>query len=295
MTSLSLFLAILVPFIWGLQAVMLKIGLHQFPPIFMVSMRFILMSLVMLPFIRGIKGKVGPAVLVSLTQGVAHFALLYIGFQYTDVSTGIIAYQTNAIFTVLLGAILLRERITGFGLFGITLAFTGVALIVGGPKAGSSTQGLLIIIGAAFMFAVGNITARRFGPMKPLALNSMVALIAGPSLLLISLLCERGQLDAVAHADITGWGALLYTALAGGVIGFGIWYWLLNKHTVDQIAPFGLLMPFFAMIGSALLLHENITIINMAGAILTLSGVAIAQFGQTFSVRFLRPAMNKSE
>ncbi|CAN7571884.1 EamA family transporter [Pseudoduganella sp. LjRoot289] len=290
MSPYSLFLVILVPFIWGLQAVMLKIGLHQFPPIFMVGMRFVMMSLILLPFIGGIKGKLGPALLVSLTQGVAHFALLYIGFRLVDVSTGIIAYQTNAIFTVILGGLLLRERITKLGMAGILTAFSGVALIVGGPKAGGSTEAMFIIIGSAFMFAVGNITARRYGPMKPAALNAVVSLAAGPALLLISFLFEQGQVEAVRHADLTGWGALLYTVLAGGIAGFGIWYWLLNKYPVDKIAPFGLLMPFFAMLGSVILLHENITAMNMLGAVLTVAGVAIAQFGKSWAAWFARPA-----
>lgn len=290
MSPSSLFLVILVPFIWGLQAVMLKIGLHQFPPIFMVGMRFVMMSVILLPFIGGIKGKLGPALLVSLTQGVAHFALLYLGFRLVDVSTGIIAYQTNAIFTVILGGLLLRERITKLGMAGILIAFSGVALIVGAPKAGGSTEAMFIIIGSAFMFAVGNITARRYGPMKPAALNAVVSLVAGPALLLISFLFEQGQVDAVRHADLTGWGALLYTVLAGGIAGFGIWYWLLNKYPVDKIAPFGLLMPFFAMLGSVILLHEHITAMNMIGAVLTVAGVAIAQFGKSMAAWFTRSA-----
>lgn len=289
MTPFSIFLAILVPCIWGIQAVMLKIGLHQFPPIFMVGMRFVLMSVIMLPFVAGIKGKVRAALLVSATQGVAHFALLYIGFQYADVSTGIIAYQTNAVFTVILGAVLLREKITAVGVAGVLIAFSGVALIVGSPKHGSTLHGLLIIIGSALMFAFGNIAARRYGPMKPAALNATVSLVSGPVLLLISFMLESGQVAAVQQADWHGWGALLYTALAGGIAGFGIWYWLLNRHAVDQVAPFGLLMPFFAMVGSVLIAGETVTALNLAGALLTIAGVAIAQFGSKLLQR-LRPA-----
>lgn len=291
MTPFSLFLVILVPFIWGMQAVMLKIGLHQFPPIFMVGMRFVMMSVILLPFLRGIRGKTGPALMVSLTQGVAHFALLYIGFRYVDVSTGIIAYQTNAIFTVILGAILLREQITRLGMLGIFVAFAGVSLIVGEPKSSGSAASLFIIIGSAFMFAVGNIVARRFGPMKPAALNAVVSLAAGPSLLLISLMFEHGQWEAVQHADWVGWSALMYTVLAGGIAGFGIWYWLLNRYPVDKIAPFGLLMPFFAMLGSVFLLQEHITVMNIIGAVLTVLGVAIAQFGKTLAGWFTRSAV----
>jgi len=288
MSPFTIFLVILVPCIWGIQADMLKIGLHQFPPIFMVSLRFLLMSLIMLPFVKGIRGKVAPALMVSATQGVAHFALLYIGFQYADVSTGIIAFQTNALFSVLLGALLLGERISLIGGVGIVTAFAGVALIVGAPAHGASVYGLGIIIVSALMFAIGNIVARRFGPMQPLALNATVALVSGPSLLCISLLMETGHAAALHQADWHAWGALLYTALAGGIAGYGIWYWLLSKHSVDQIAPFGLLMPFFAMVGSVVLLGEKLSWLNIVGALLTVFGVATSQFGGRV-LAWLRP------
>ncbi len=54
-----IFLVTLVPLIWGIQAVMLKIGLGQFPPIFMVDMRFSLMTVLLAPFLSGIRGKLG--------------------------------------------------------------------------------------------------------------------------------------------------------------------------------------------------------------------------------------------
>lgn len=274
-----IFLVTLVPLIWGIQAVMLKIGLGQFPPIFMVGMRFSLMAVLLAPFLSGIRGKLGPALLVSATQGIAHFSLLYIGFQYTDVSAGIIAYQTNAIFTIMLGAILLKERVSVISFLGVMLAFAGVGLIVGAPKGEASLTGLLIIISSALMFAIGNIIARRFGPFKTTALNATVSLVSTIGLLVISALTETGQWHAVQSANWQGWGALLYTSLIGGIAGFSIWYWVLNRYSVDRIAPFGLLMPMFAMADSVTLLNEQITSLHLLGAAFTIGGVAIAQFG----------------
>ncbi|MBU3627233.1 EamA family transporter [Polynucleobacter sp. JS-Safj-400b-B2] len=273
-------LAILVPLIWGIQADMLKLGLHQFPPIFMVGMRFAIMSVFLVPFLGGIRGSVLPALAVSLTQGVAHFALLYIGFQYTDVSAGIVAYQTNAIFTIILGALLLNEKITKISAAGILLAFFGVALIVGEPKHSANVMGLLIIIGSAVMFSVGNIIARKYGPMRTTGLNAMVSIVSAPALLLISYLTESGQVASLGTANWQGWGALLYTAFIGGIAAFTIWYWLLTNYSVGKIAPYGLLMPLFAMIGGVFILGESLTAINIAGAALTISGVALAQFGK---------------
>ncbi len=54
-----IFLVTLMALIWGVQAVILKIGLGQFPPIFMVDMRFSLMTVLLAPFLSGIRGKLG--------------------------------------------------------------------------------------------------------------------------------------------------------------------------------------------------------------------------------------------
>jgi O-acetylserine/cysteine efflux transporter len=279
-----------VPLIWGLQAAMLKYGLGQFPPLFMVGLRFAIMSVIMAFFIRGIRGKLRPALFVGCTQGVAHFALLYIGFQYVDVSAGIIAYQTNTLFTLLLGALILRERLSRLGIFGILIAVLGVGLIVGNPKHASDLHGLMIIVGSAFMFAIGNVVARRFGPMSPAALNATVSAVAAPGLLMLSLLLESHQLEAVQRADFRGWGALAYTALAGGIAGFGIWYWLLTRYSIDNIAPFGLLMPFFAMVSGVLMLGERVTLVHVVGGALTVTGVFIAQFGKRLLLLRVAPA-----
>ena len=286
MTPFNIFLAILVPCIWGIQAVMLKFGIGQFPPIFMVGLRFLLMSLLLIPFIGRIKGKVGPATLIGLAQGVAHFSLLYIGFKYSDVTSGMIVYQTNTIFTLMLGAIILREKVSSFGAAGTFICLLGVGLILGVPQADTSIGGLIIIAGSAFMFAVGNIVVRKFGPFDAVGLNSYVSTIAFPCLIGLSFLMEEGQIHSLMNASLAAWGALLYTALIGGVLAFILWYRLLSKFSVDKVSPYSLLMPFFSMIGSILILGEHVTIYNYVGAFITVAGIAVVQYGAKFSKKF---------
>lgn len=268
-----------VPFIWGIQAVMLKFGIGEFPPIFMVSLRFLIMFILLIPFLNRLKGSFKKALPIGLAQGVAHFALLYIGFKFVSVTAGMIVYQTNAIFTLMLGAIVLNERMSKQGLVGMTVSLIGVALIIGLPQENSSIGGLFLIAASAFMFAVGNIFVRKLGPFDPVGLNAGVSLIAFPSLLAISFMTEQGQLASVQNASLEAWGALLYTAVLGGVVAFILWYKLLTKFNVDKISPYSLLMPFFAMLGSIAILGEHVSISNWIGAFITVGGIVIIQFG----------------
>ena len=145
MNKLWLFAALSVPFIWGIQAVMLKFGIGEFPPIFMVSLRFFLMFLILAPFLGRLKGKFSKAIPIGLTQGLAHFALLYIGFKYVSVSSGMIVYQTNVIFTLILGALILNEKLTKQGVIGMGICLLGVSLIIGLPQENTNIYGLIII------------------------------------------------------------------------------------------------------------------------------------------------------
>ena len=281
MTFYYVFLATLVPAIWGVQAVMLKFGIGEFPPILMVGLRFLIMSLLLLPFIRRIAGKSKGALMVALTQGIAHFALLYIGFQYADVTSGMIVYQLNTIFTLFLGATLLREKVTSIGASGTFICLIGVGLIIGLPQQETSVFGLFIIGSSALMFAIGNILIRKLGPFDPVGLNAYVSLISCIGLLTLSLIIETGQIESIKNASVAAWGALLYTALIGGVFAFIVWYRLLGKFSVAKISPYSLLMPLFSMVGSILILNEQVTISNVAGAIITISGIAFLQYGHT--------------
>lgn len=292
MSTLWFLAAIGVPCIWGIQGVMLKFGIGEFPPIFMVSLRFLLMFIILSPFLMRMKGYFSRAAVIGLTQGVMHFALLYIGFKYSDVTSGMIVYQTNAIFTLFLGSIILGETLTKHGLVGTLVCILGISFILGMPQENTNIYGLLIITASALMFAVGNICVRKLGPFDPVGLNATVALTAFPALLALSFMTEQGQISSLYNASLEVWGALLYTAVFGGVLAFILWYKLLAKFSVDKISPFSLLMPFFAMLGSIVILDEKVTIANWVGAIITVAGIAIIQFGHRLvkNTQFSKPA-----
>jgi O-acetylserine/cysteine efflux transporter len=95
------------------------------------------------------------------------------------------------------------------------------------------------------------------------------------------LLLERGQLPTLNTADERGWLALAYTIFIGGIVGFGLWFWLIARCSMGRVAPFGLLLPVFAVISSVLFLGDQMTPKLIFGGLLTISGVAITQVRPT--------------
>src|SRR3954466_11819959 len=103
------------------------------------------------------------------------------------------------------------------------------------------------------------------------------SLLAVPQVILMSLLLEHGQLASLITADGRGWLALAYTIFIGGIVGFGLWFWLIARCSMGRIAPFGLLLPLFALTSSVLFLGERMTPKLIVGGLLAISGVAMTQ------------------
>jgi O-acetylserine/cysteine efflux transporter len=93
------------------------------------------------------------------------------------------------------------------------------------------------------------------------------------------MLDETGeQAAAVGHDPFAqGMMALAYTIFIGGIVGFGLWFWLIARCTMARVAPFALLLPVFALISSVLFLGDRVTPTLAIGALLAISGVAITQ------------------
>jgi O-acetylserine/cysteine efflux transporter len=103
------------------------------------------------------------------------------------------------------------------------------------------------------------------------------SLLTVPQVMLMSLLLEHGQLASLIAADERGWLALAYTIFIGGIVGFGLWFWLIARCSMGRVAPFGLLLPVFALISSVLFLGDRMTPKLIVGGLLAIAGVAITQ------------------
>ncbi|MGN1284998.1 MAG: DMT family transporter, partial [Bradyrhizobium sp.] len=215
---------------------------------------------------------------ISFFLGGLNFGLFYVGLGLGSGSMTAVAYLLSTPFTVLLAWPLLAERPSLTTVTGVALAFAGVFVLRAEPGLSSNGLPLLLVIGAAFAFAVSNVLTKRYGPFDPLMLMGWSSLFTVPQVMLMSLLLEYGQLASLIAADERGWLALAYTIFIGGIIGFGLWFWLIARCSMGRVAPFSLLLPVFALVSSALFLGEPMTPKLITGALLAISGVALTQF-----------------
>ncbi|MEU9357049.1 EamA family transporter [Streptomyces sp. NPDC048301] len=282
MRPLHIALAALVAAVWGVNFVVIELGLAHFPPLLFSALRFLVAALPAV-FLVGRptvawKWIVG----VGLVLGVAKFGLLFIGMD-RGMPAGLssLVLQVQAVFTALFAAVALSERPGRTRVLGMGVALAGIGVAAVDEGAGGPVLAFVLVILAAACWGVSNVITRKAAP--PDSLNFMVWVSTVPVLPLIglSLLVEGWDRDtaALAALDWTGAGTIVYVAWISTVFGFGAWGFLLRHHPASSVAPFTLLVPVFGMSSAALLLGEFISPLRWCAAALLVGGVALTSLG----------------
>jgi O-acetylserine/cysteine efflux transporter len=268
-------LVLIVMVIWGLNFVIAKWGLAQFPPIFMIALRFAMVAVLLLPLVRVPKKKLGGIALLSFTLGCLHFSLMFSGLNGTDAAAAAIAIQIQVPFAALIAAVVLKDRIGWRRAGGMALAFVGIVIMAGEPRFSDDLLPLGLVIAGSFMWAVANVQIKQLGAVDGFALNAYLGLFAAPQLFLASAFLESGQIEALRTADWVGWSAVAYMAILVTIISYVMWYRVLRRYTVNQAMPFTLLVPVLGVLSAALLLDEPLTWRVILGGVATVAGVAV--------------------
>ena len=268
-------LAILVMLLWGYNFAVAKVGVGEFPPIFMVGLRFLLSAMILAPFFPLPRSRIREIAAVSVVLGAGHFSIYFTGLKGLDASTAAIASQLQVPFSVLLATVLLSDPPGWRRMLGMAVSFGGIVLIAGEPRFAGSMVSLGLVIASSFLWAVANIQVKQLGKIDEMALLAWMSAMAAPQLFLLSWLLEDGQVASLGTATWRGWGAVVFQAVIVVGLCYGIWYRLLARHSVNSVVPYTLLAPVFGVIASVMVLDETITGRVLVGGIVTIMGVGI--------------------
>lgn len=271
-------LALLVTLIWGVNFVIIKVGLHDFPPLLFCALRFALAALPLI-FLRGpLPAPFWRIVQIGVLLGVVKFGLLFVG-MHMGMPAGLssLVLQSQVFFTVLIAAVFLGERPSPRALFGLLLAAAGLLLIGLERPLGNSLLAFGLVIAAALAWAFSNIATKRSGASDMLRLICWVSLIPPLPLLALSWILESPQAMAAAVRGISweGVGALLYIAFLATTVGFGLWSFLLRRYPASQVTPFALAVPVSGLLSGWLILGEQLTSQDWMACALVFLGLAV--------------------
>lgn len=271
-------LAVFVAAIWGVNFVVIHWGLQDFPPLFMVAARFMLVALFAF-FLPRPRWSWRRLIFIGLAWFAGQFGLLFTAMA-VGMPAGLasVTLQSQVFLTILMAAVLLGERPDARQLAGSGAALTGLILI--GATAGTdgfTLAGLTLTLAAAISWAAGNVLLRSSGAANMLAAVVWLSLVPPLPLLALSLLIEgpHAIVTALTSVSWTGGASLAYIVIGSTLVGFGIWGHLIKLYPVSTVAPFALLVPVFGTLAAIILLGERIPAQRLAGVALIVGGLAI--------------------
>ncbi|MEO8094928.1 MAG: EamA family transporter [Pseudolysinimonas sp.] len=279
MTPRHTLLALLVVVIWGLNFLAIDFGLADVPPLVFVALRFILVAIPAIFFLKPPNIGWRNVLLIGTFLSLGQFALLYLGLAL-GMPPGLasLLLQTQVVLSVIVSAILLRERPSRRQLAGILIGMAGLAVVVVGHAYAAPWLPVVIILLAALSWAIGNVLSRRAKASSGLSLVVWSGLVVPiPSLALAMVVDSPAVVwQSVTHLPLVAILSTVYTAVAASLVGYGIWNTLLAKYPTSAVVPFTLLVPIIGILAAWLVVNEQPTITEIVGGAVMLAGLAIA-------------------
>ncbi|MGE0096776.1 MAG: EamA family transporter [Hydrogenophaga sp.] len=274
--------------IWGLNFVVMKVGLQDVGPMLLGALRFSFAALPFLLFVKFPKLPWRYVVGYGLAQGLGQFGFLFLGLKL-GMTAGMasVVMQTQAFFTLLLAVPVLGERARGAQWLGLGVALAGLLLIATahGDGPGQMTlTGFVLTLSAAFMWAVSNLVARlanRVADYDPLPFIVWSSVFPIVPFLLLSLWIDGPHLvwQQVAGLSLPSLLVVLFLAWFATLLAYSLWTRLLKRHPAGRVTPFSLLVPVVGLWAAWVFFGELPLPQQWLGTGLVLLGLVVNQLG----------------
>jgi O-acetylserine/cysteine efflux transporter len=266
-------LALAVALVWGVNFVVIEVGLESFPPLLFVALRFSAIALPAVFFFKRPPVHWKWILLIGTFLSTGQFALLFVAMD-VGMPAGLasLVLQLQVMFTIGLAVVTLGEKPTRAQAVGAAVALGGMGVIAAGRSGAVTLVALLLCVAAAGSWAVGNVCTRMAQAPDAKAMLVWSSLVPPVPLAALSLAFEDW---GSASLDLGGLLALLYVVVLATAFGFGAWTWLLKQHTAANVVPFALAVPVAGMGSAWLALGERPNGPEAAGALVVLLGLGL--------------------
>ncbi|MCA1778150.1 MAG: DMT family transporter [Xanthomonadaceae bacterium] len=242
---------LLICLIWAGNFIAAAIAVDELQPITFTLLRFAVVLALLFPFIRvPQRGQWLNLLVACWCMGALHFGLVFIALsRSTDISSIAILMQIYVPFSTLLAVVVLGERIGWRTTSAIALAFAGVLVVGFDPLVLTQLDVLALVLCSALLLAIGTVFMRRVKGVGLFSFQGWNALLAILPLAAMAWLLESPA-DSIAGLEwsSTVVPALLYSSIGASIIGHGTFYWLVQRHEVNTVTPYLLLVPILAVL-----------------------------------------------
>lgn len=206
-----------------------------------------------------------------------YYSIQNIALRYTTATNAGVLSNFTPLFTVLLGALLIHERLRGIEWAAVLAAFAGSALVSQG--AGHLTVGGTGLLGDALCVVAGalgaaySIGGKGLSERYPPVVVTTVLAALGALFLLPLAMFEGLRLNLPLQA----WGIIVLLGIGSGALANLFWMSLLRYTAASRAALVLFLIPVIAAVLSVVLLHEPVTPLLIVGSAMVLAGVIVVQ------------------
>jgi len=265
--------------IWGSTFLFISIGNDTVPPLWAATLRLGLASLLLVALTRltGHRLPRGAALRAAAGFGFLNFGLsfcfLYWGEKTVPSGLAAVLYGTIPLSTALFARAAGLERLRALKIAGALVALLGIGVIFSGQLTTRvSALPLAALFAAATLASASGVVLKRGPRLHPLGANAVGTMVG-------LVVCAAGSFIAgEPHALPAGARAvlpILYLALAGSVVAFGLYMWLVNHWDVTRISFIAVVVPVVAVLLGAAVRHERLTAGHRAGSLLVLAGLVL--------------------
>ena len=265
--------------IWGSTFLVISIGNDALAPVWAATLRLTLAALLLTAWTRarGRKLPRGAALRAALGYGVAQFGvnlpLLYWGEKLVPSGLAAVVYATIPLSSALITRALGMERLTPAKLLGALVALGGVAVLFSATlRAHVAPAGLGAILVGATAASLGTVLLKRGPRQDPFGANAVGCAIGAPIAGALSF--ALGETHALPATLAAAW-PLVYLTVGGSVGAYVIMSWLVNRWSVTRTSYVTVIVPVIALALGALVRHERLAPVTLAGAALILAGLVL--------------------
>lgn len=297
--SHHVFTALIVILLWGMNFVVIKIGLKGIPPLLLAALRFTFVAFPAIFFLRkpevNIKYFIAYAATISFGQFAFLFSAIAIGMPAGLAS---LVLQAQAFFTVGLSALIFGDKLKLSNGIGMLIACLGLVLLGSASLSASvhqvSLAGFGLTLCAALSWACGNLVSKKMGNVGMLNLVAWSALLPIIPFFVLSCLIDGVELVlfSLTHISMNAVLAVLYLAIAASLIGYTLWGKLLASLPTHVVAPMTLLVPVVGLSSAWFILDEALNRTQIIGAGIVMLGLIMNVFGHKLLAKL--PILNRN-
>ena len=293
---------LIVWIVWGSTYMGIRFASETIPPFIMSGSRFLTAFLIMVMLTAILRGP------QALRVSAREFATsCFLGVALLGVGLGTVglaqSYVPTGIMALIIAStpltIVIWRRVTGdrppvLTLIGVFVGLAGIGwmLLPGGTRPVSGTDGdvvfwsVMVLISSTIWATASFFSSRMPTPKDSFALTTYELLSGGVVLLVIGLLL--GERVTLAEISLRSWGGWVFLVVAGSVVAFSSFTWLINKAPISLASTYAYVNPAVAVVLGLLLYAEAITSDVVVGLTIVLGGVVLVVSGESLVGRRAR-------